>query len=113
MMRLGMGRGIILINLHSFVDLITNSSTELYIIDLGKCEAILVEIIKVLSTNLSYSETSIQPWEDYRYKDEYIIPDGTDLNHIYVCDIDHNDDAMRVLIEKFFTVVKFKYRDDA
>jgi hypothetical protein len=99
---------IIIINLHSVVDLITNSSTELFIVDTSKAEGILKELFDVILKNPA-QETRIEKFEDYKYKNEYILPEGTDLSSVYICNIDQCDDTCMAIIQKFFTCVNFKY----
>jgi hypothetical protein len=101
----------ILIQFHSFVDLITNSSTELYIVDLSKIEGVLKDMFETIKTHHG-GETRIHTWESYQYKEDYILPDGTDTTNVYVCWIDQGDDTLMGIIEKFFAPLNFKYKDE-
>lgn len=106
-----MNKKLILIQLHSFVDLITNSSTELYIIDLSKIEGVLKEMFDVFKTHHG-DETSIEPWDTYKYKDDYVLPEGTETSKVYVCRVDQGDDTLMGILEHFFSPLNYKYRDD-
>lgn len=105
-----MDKKVVLIKLHSLVDLITNSSTELFIIDTSKTEGILKEIFDVIKKNPA-EETNIQKWEDYKYKSDLVIQEDADLSNVYVCRIDQNDVTLMAIIKKFFTQIKFKYAE--
>lgn len=101
----------ILIKLHSVVDLITNSSTELFIIDLSKTEGILKEIFDAIKKN-NNGETEITKWQDYKYKGDMILPEDVDTENVFVCNIDQCDTSFLTIIEEFFTQVNYKYADE-
>ena len=60
----------IIINIHSFVDLITNSSTELFVLDTDKTLAVVKEILqnaidlhnKSMGTNLKFENVFKEPY---------------------------------------------------
>lgn len=104
----------IFIKLHSVLDLITNSSSELFIVDTSKAEEIVKEILFFFAkeSKSCSEETSIECLVDRpSYKTDYIIPEDIDEKDIYICNIDQNNDLLVRFIEKFFTVIELKYRD--
>lgn len=93
----------IIINIHSFVDVITNSSTELFVLDTDKAIETVVEILeeaialhnKTHDTSLEFKDVFNDPyigsgkdaldgWEDYYNSsiDKGIILRGADNNSI-------------------------------
>ena len=109
-----MGKKVIFIQLHSVIDLITNSSTELFVVDGNKAEGILKEILEFIieqSLNDS-SETEIVTLENYPYKDYYIIPEGLNEKQVYVMNIDYNDVFLQNFINKYFTLIRLEEKDD-
>ena len=109
-----MDRKVIFIKLHSVIDLITNSSTELFIVDASKTEGILKEMLEFIINegNSGYTETTIELLENYRYKSDFIIPEDLDQTQIYVMDIDHSDGFLEKFITKYFTIIELDYKDD-
>ena len=105
-----MTKNSIIIKLHSVVDLITNSSTEMFIIDTSKTEKILKDIFDAIKNNVD-GETEIVKWQDYKYKGVIILLDDVDPENVYVCDIDQCDCSFLTIIEKFFTQVNYKYAE--
>ena len=102
---------LIFIKLHSFVDLITNSSTELYVVDSSKSEGILKEIFDLIikEGNSGYDETKIECLINYKYKSDYIIPEDLDQNTVFICNIDRGNIILMKIIEKYFTTINLKY----
>lgn len=102
------------IKLHSVVDLITNSSTELFIVDASKAEGVLKEMLEFIikGGNSGYSDTKIETLENYRYKEDFIIPEDLDQSQIYIMEIDHNDTFLERFVEKYFTTISLKYKND-
>jgi len=101
------------IYLHSIIDLITNSSTELFMVDTPVTEGILNDIFNFIIKECDfYNETEIQPFTDYDYKDDYILPDGIKEENVYVFEIDYTDQLLQKLLEKYFTILPLKRKDD-
>ena len=102
------------LKLHSIVDLITNSSTELFIVDATKAEGILKEILEftVKEGNSGYSDTRIETLENYRYKEDFIIPEDLDQTQIYVMNIDQGDSFLESFIKEYFTLINLEYKND-
>lgn len=90
-------------SIHSFIDVITNSSTEMFIIDKSKIEESLLKVFDALleECNLDY-ESKIESYNDYRYKNDYILPEENNPDDCYVIDVSHSNDVLNMLVEKFF-----------
>jgi len=107
-----MNKKVFFIKPHSMVDLITNSSTELFIIDLSKVTEFLNEVFKELIMKSNYcGESEICKLSEYRNSDEYIIPDDIDINNTYVCEIDNHDVFLLSFIEKYFQPIELDYNE--
>lgn len=101
------------IYLHSIIDLITNSSTELFMVETPVTEGVLKEIFNFIIKECDFNnETEITQFKDYDYKDDYILPDGVNEENVYVFEIDYSDQLLQQLLEKYFTILPFKYKDD-
>lgn len=100
-----------IIRVHSMVDVITNSSTELFIIDETKIENGLGEVFSFLKGAGDFDyESEIIKFEDYEYSSEYKLIDETiDLANVYIIRADQNNQLLITLIEKFFNPLKFDY----
>ena len=92
--------------IHSIIDVITNSSTELFTVDTSKCEALLKEIFLFLAN--ADPEASLELLKDCDYIDDYIIPEDLDLENVYVCQIDQNNQMFWDFIEKYLNVIDLK-----
>ena len=98
------------IKIHSHVDLITNSSTELFMVDTTNTEKSLVEIIKFLCGK-DLGETEICQFKDYKYKDSVTIPDEINPDNLYAISADQNDGSLITIIENFFTLIDLEYNE--
>lgn len=109
-----MGKKVIFIQLHSVIDLITNSSTELFVVDGNKAEGILKEILEfMIEQSLNGSlETEIVTLENYKYKDDYIIPEGLNEKQVYAITVDYHDVFLNKFIDKYFTLITLEGKDD-
>lgn len=98
-------------NIHSVVDLITNSSSEIFMIDVTTSNKTLKEVFKTIveaAGSGGYSETSIRAFSDYEYGSDYIT-EGVDTKNLYVINIDQNDSGVtEALLRKFFKVVELE-----
>lgn len=103
---------IFVINVHSFIDVITNSSTEMFIIDKSKLEESIKQVFDAIvnQKELDY-ESKVTTWEDYRWKEDIILPEGTCVDDCYVIDVSHSNDVLYMLVEKFFKPLDIKYID--
>ena len=101
------------VNIHSVVDLITNSSSEIFMIDVTTSNKTLKELFETIveaagSGNGGYSETSIQAFSDYEWKEDYITK-GINTKNLYIVNIDNNDSGItEALLRKFFKVVELE-----
>ncbi len=106
-----MKKNLICISIHSIVDIITNSSTEIFIVDMSKVTEIIQEIFKLMQETTYCSETTITPLSEYDYKDDYIIPEDLDVDNVYVIDIERYE-MMIGIINKFFPVIQLTHKED-
>jgi len=106
-----MDKKTVFIKLHSLVSLITNSSTELFIVDISTTEGVLKDIFELIKTK-GGGETRIESWENYKYKSDFLIPDNINLSNVYMCRIDQNEEFLMEIIKKYFTTIEIKYKDD-
>jgi len=113
-MEVGMDKKRIIFSIHSFVDVITNSSSELYVVDTEKIIGFAEELLQLFIENFgsNYNETSISKFSDSEYIEEYIIPKGVDKEHLYFINVDNNDLIISVLIEKYFETIQLEYKEN-
>lgn len=103
-----------IIKLHSIVDVITNSSSELFIVDGSKSEGILKEILDFITSSCrnSSGETSVKLLSESREYDYYVIPEDIDVSQLYLFEIDYNDEFLESFIKKYFTIIDLEYKDE-
>ena len=116
------GKQIIIINPHSIVDVITNSSTELFVIDTDKSVEVIKEILqevvnlhnKAEGTSYTFEDIFKEPrfnegkviisgWEDY-YQSKYsnaIIVEGASDNSIPYWVFEFIESVFGYSIERF------------
>ena len=90
---------------HSFVDLITNSSTELYVIDKSKTEEAFKEFIDILMSmdEIDY-ESSICKFTDSS-KSEYMkVPEGYNPDDLYLLEVSYHNHLLEKLLSHFHVV---------
>lgn len=102
---------------HSVVDLITNSSSELFIIRAkpkDETAKILLDVLREngSSSSSSYYNSSIETWADFFYKDEYIIPENFNTEDLYVANVDNCDTYLQDILRRVFEVVTLEYKDE-
>lgn len=95
------------IQIHSIVDVITNSSSELYIFDTGKAEQALREAMQVIIENGLFELSPVDP-------DEYVIPEGVDVNNLFIIDLEHSEQSDNIfdMLNKYFSEIELKYKDE-
>ena len=99
------------ISIHSFIDVITNSSTELFVVDKSKIKEEMKELFElIIDTELDY-ETTVESYEDYRYKDDFILPEGCDSKDCYVIDASNSNILLEKIINKYFNPIEVEYKD--
>jgi hypothetical protein len=103
----------IAIKIHSAVDLITNSSTELFIVDLTKTEGFLKEMFEFMTKESACGcdDTHFESLKNYKYKDDFIIPEDLNQDMVYMCTVDQNNNLLMSILEKYFTVIQLEYKD--
>jgi len=89
-----------IIELHSIVDVITNSSSELYIFDMSKSEQALREAMQVLIGHNMFGMCQITENGDY------IIPDGVNVNNLFEVNIDYGNEDMAEELLKYFNTIE-------
>lgn len=101
------------IPIHSIVDLITNSSSELFVFNGNTSDATVKRLLETIISSCGgdYNETSIHTYDEYRYKDSYIIPEGVNPKDLYFARIDNNDYTLSAILREFFTEVKLEWKD--
>jgi len=102
-----------IISVHSFVDIITNSSSEIFVVDENKIEETLKEIFKFL-LSLEYIDNQSRIRKFSKYIDDFddvILPDEykNNIDSLYYLDIDENNIFLVKLVEKYFHPIQFKY----
>ena len=107
-----MKRKVHIIKLHSFIDVITNSSTELFVVDKTKIEGQMKDMFEFLLDTHIDEETEIRTWEDYPYTDDYILPEGIDSKECYVIDASYHNTLLTELIKKYFNPIDYSYKED-
>lgn len=90
---------------HSFVDLITNSSTEIYVIDKSKTEEAFKTIIDFLMEveEIDY-ESSICKYTDYEYADGIEIPEGYNPDDLYILHASYHNRLLEALMNHFHII---------
>ena len=99
-----------IINVHSFVDLITNSSTEIFVVDSEKIEESVKEIFKFLvdSTNLGIDSYIVKFTTNPEDFSDIVLPKEyeNNKNSLYYFSIDQNNTFLINIIEKYFNPLK-------
>lgn len=95
-----------LINIHSIIDIITNLSTELFIIDKSCIQDDMKELFKFLLGIELDSESTIQLYAEYEYKDDIDVSDFTSVDNLYVLDISHHNLLLKTIVNKFFNPIE-------
>lgn len=90
---------------HSFVDLITNSSTEIYVIDKARTEEAFKMVIDFLMeiAEIDY-ESSICKLTDSQYLDSVEIPEGYNIDDLYVLYASYHNTLLKELMDHFHIV---------
>ena len=103
---------IYVVQLHSMVDVITNSSTELYIVDKQRVAEGFVEVFNLLTSGIEIdSETRIWSWEDYNLKEEIVLPKDTKMKDLYVIKADHHNELLLYIIKNMFHPISIKWAE--
>ena len=100
-----------LITIHSIIDLITNSSTEIFLIDKDKIQKDMIDLFEFMLENNLDHETTIEKYKDYEYKEEFRLPKGYNEDNLYVIDTSYHNPLLNKIINKFFNPINFEYND--
>lgn len=91
--------------IHSFVDLITNSSTELYVVDKSKTEEVLREMIDELMGMEEIDwESTICKFTDSHRSEYMVVPEGYNAEDLYLIEVSHHNDKLMDLVNSFHVV---------
>ena len=105
----------ILINVHSLVDVITNSSTELFIVDANKVQETMKELFNFLlnCTEIDF-ETEIFKYDESDYKNDYVLPEEYENNteNLYFINASHHNELLMQIIDKYFNPIELEYKED-
>lgn len=90
---------------HSFVDLITNSSTELYVVDKSKTEETFKFMIDFLMDlyEIDY-ESSICKFTDSDKSEWWTVPEGYNADDLYLIDVSYHNNLLSELMRHFHVV---------
>lgn len=94
---------------HSIVDLITNSSSELFVFK-GEPKDETAKILLEFITSKSLNESSVVKFSDYKYKDDLILPEGVDPECVYVANIDYNESILEELLQEVFETIEVEWK---
>lgn len=99
-----------LISVHSLIDVITNSSTELFIVDKNKVDEAFKEVFTILMKELDWrgdGETEVKRLKDYEedYNVYFKFSEDVDRDSVYIINADYHDDLLNHLIEKHFNPI--------
>ena len=90
---------------HSFVDLITNSSTELYVVDKSKTEEIFQPFIDILMSmyEIDY-ESTICKFLDSTESEFLEVPEGYNPDDLYILEVSYHNALLNELLNHFHIV---------
>ena len=92
------------VNIHSFIDVITNSSTELFVVNKAKVKEEMQELFEFIVSGIELDyETSIDSFKDSSYSDDIILPEDCSPDDCYMIHVSHSN----VLLEKLMTLIYF------
>lgn len=109
-----------IINVHSVIDVITNSSTELYIVDRSKIKESLQEVFDVITKSVggnSYHETKIMSLKEYckSYGYKIYFKNKIDESDLYVFNVDYSEITLNSLVRDLFNPIphsEYRYDDE-
>lgn len=105
-----MDKNIIIVNKpHSIVDVITNSSTELFIVDKSKTLEIYQEFLDMLMYMEIDYESEICKFNDYEYNSDIKLPEGCNPEDLYVINASYHNAILNKFINDFFHTVKWEW----
>jgi hypothetical protein len=101
-----MKKEIIIINKpHSIIDLITNSSTELFIVNQEKTEGIFKEILNIIfEIDRIDFESTVLKFLESGYAHEINILDDSNPEDLYILNISYHNELLNKFNEYFYQV---------
>lgn len=94
---------------HSIVDLITNSSSELFVFKGEPRDETAKLLLEVLTTH-GFNESSVSKFADYKFKDDIELPEGINADDIYVANFDYSDQALETLVREVFEEIEVVWK---
>lgn len=111
-MEVGMVKKSIAFHIHSLIDLITNSSSELFVVSTDKATDFTKELLGLITEqfNKGWNDSKVTKYADISYKDEFDLPEGVNPDNVYFIDVDHSESLGDALIKKYFTILDLKWK---
>lgn len=100
---------IYIINPHSVIDVITNSSTELFVVDGNKVEEGFKEVFRVITKEISELdfETTITKYNDFDMEEGFRLPSEIkDTSNLWVIHASQHNTLLNTLIERYFNPIR-------
>ena len=104
-----------IVDVHSLIDVITNSSSELFIVDANKIEGTLKELFEfIIGDNEIDYETSVRKFDDDSSKDNFILPEcyKDDTSSLYMINADQSNYLLQHIIQEYFNPIPIKWKDE-
>ena len=102
---------IYIVDLHSYVGLLTSSSTETFVISESRVDDAFKEVFRMLRDEWNHNgETDFEKYDEYEYKDEYILPSTVDTKDVWIIFADQHDTLLNWFIEKHFNPINYEYK---
>jgi hypothetical protein len=103
------------VSVHSMSDVITNSSTELFIVDENKVTESMKELFKfICECNEIDYESEIFKYDEYEYKEDFVLPEEYvgKTGSLYIINASNHNDLLNQLIDKYFNVIELTYKNN-
>lgn len=107
-----MDKNIILISVHSVIDVITNSSTELFVTSENLVEESFRDVYKALMEHAEHRqldyETEILRLSQFEHDKncEFIFKNEIDRDSVWIIDASYHNKFLNLMIEKYFNPIK-------
>lgn len=106
-----MDKNIIIVNKpHSIVDVITNSSTELFIVDKSKTLEIYQELLDMLMDMEIDYESEICKFNDSEDNSDIELLEGCNPEDLYVINASYHNAILNKFINDFFYTVEWEWK---
>lgn len=101
----------ILINIHSFVDLITNSSTEIFIVNPNNLKEQVQDFFNFIKGAIGDGgESYVETLEQYDCDNSIILPEGINRDDCFVINASYHDELLNEIIEKYFKPIDYDWK---